>query len=48
MVNENLTDEELLNITGGQAFLDKREIDANFKPPIIVPLYNIPPVIYIQ
>jgi len=44
MFNEKLTDEQLLNMTGGQAFLDKCEIDVDFKPPIIVPLYDIPPV----
>lgn len=44
MFNEELTDEQLLNMTSGQAFLDKCEIDADFNPPIIVPLYDIPPV----
>ncbi|WP_234123540.1 hypothetical protein [Clostridium hydrogenum] len=42
--NEKLTDEQLLNMTGGQAFLDKCEVNANFNPPIN-PLYDIPPII---
>lgn len=43
--NERLTDEQLLNMVGGQAFLDKCEVNSEFNPPI-APLYDIPPDIF--
>lgn len=44
MINENLTDEQLLNITGGSAFLDNNSLTDVVNSIRIRPLYSITPI----
>lgn len=44
MINENLTDEQLLNITGGSAFLDNGNLTDLVDFIHIRPLYSITPI----
>ncbi|UZW14497.1 hypothetical protein OSC52_01235 [Clostridium pasteurianum] len=44
MINENLTDEQLLNITGGSAFLDNDSLTNGLNSIHIRPLYSITPI----
>jgi hypothetical protein len=44
MIEENLTDEELLNITGGEAFLDEEKLIHPLRPTHIRKLYNTNPI----
>ena len=44
MMNENLTDEQLLNITGGNAFLDNGRSTTQVDSIHLIPLYSIFPL----